>query len=417
MHREPDWEALDQLQFLLMRRIVEPLNAALAAVSLVHLESAADKPRSYWQERATGEVLGVLNLVNAWHALIRFKLGELLPQQHIQPFYVQDLLDWLTYHLQHGAPLRAEQNLAIEANRGSLQEALLLLNSAVYTLGPSVNLLVESTGNGVWFRVRYARLGKPCHTSLESLLETLEGNWRLQDTAFELRTAADFIALNGSVLHLQGTEHFCEMAFFIYAVGKRPPEPLKTPQVTQPPPLEETGAEEILNAFVTVSSGDDATRPLPESAAAQEQEQGARPAEDEPSSPQAAEDSAPADPDPDHRPPAPPGPESDRPPRAALQAPDAGSPPDPETLTGDASPAGAAPGDEAAAQGEGGAPPDVDQTADAPVTLAADGAEDQASGGDRPAPPPPPEDSTGQDAPTAEPPLQTAESPPQATGS
>lgn len=248
------------MQFLLMSRVTEPLNAALAAISLVHLENAADKPREYWQERSTGEVLGVLNLVNAWHALIRFKLGELLPEQHIRPFQVQDLLDWVSYQLELTNPLRAEKNLMVEASQESLQEALLMLYSAVYTLGPNVHLVVQNVDNGVWFRVRYARTGKDCPNSLDELLATLDGNWRLEDTAFELRTAADFIALSGSKLHIQGTEQFCEMAFFVYAVGKRPPEPFKRTEISAPPPID-TG--DALISSVIRAPSDDATKPLP----------------------------------------------------------------------------------------------------------------------------------------------------------
>ncbi len=263
MHREPDWEALGQLQFLLMRRLIEPLNAGLAAVSLVHLDSAADKPREYWQQRATGEVMGVLNLVNAWHALIRYKLGELLPHQHIRPFDVQELLDWLSSQLELVNPLHVGEKLILESSREALQEALLLLYSAAYTLGPNVHLIVQSTGNGVWFRVRYGRRGdQACASSLDDLINRLSGNWRLEDSAFELRLANDFVALSGSQLHLQGTEHFCEMAFFVYAVGQRPPEPRRMPQVTQPPPMAASAEDEILISVSRRTAPDEETKPL-----------------------------------------------------------------------------------------------------------------------------------------------------------
>ncbi|MBN1965947.1 MAG: hypothetical protein JW910_14950 [Anaerolineae bacterium] len=269
MNREPDWEALSQLQFLLMRRVVEPLNAGLAAVSLVDMDQVAGKPRAYWQDRATRQVMSVLGLVNAWHALLRFKLGELLPHQHIRPFPVQELLDWLTYQLQSPEPFQAITNTVIEANRESLQEALLLLYSAAFTLGPQVNLLIESSESGVWFRVRYARRGanETCPANLDTLLERLSGNWRSEDAAFELRTAADFITLNGSHLHLQGTQYFCEMAFFIYALGKRPPEPLMTRQVIEPPPIELSAAQETLASYMEQTSQRDQTLPLPETLA------------------------------------------------------------------------------------------------------------------------------------------------------
>jgi hypothetical protein len=247
MAREPDWEALGQLQFLLMRRITEPLNASLAAIGLVHLESAASRPREYWQNRATSEVLGVLNLTNAWHALIRYKLGELLPRQHIRPFDTRTLLDWLTVQLELSRPLRIEDTLLLESSPEALQEALLLLYSAACTLGPNVHLVVRSLSNGIWFRIRYGHTaGKDSPKNLDALLEQLRGNWRMEDTAFELRTAADFVALSGSKLHFQSTEYYCELIFFVYAAGKRPPEPLSGAEVNAPPPMADTTGADIL---------------------------------------------------------------------------------------------------------------------------------------------------------------------------
>lgn len=229
-----------------MRRMTEPLNASLAAIELLHLDSAADRPREYWQERASREVLGVLNLVNAWHALVRFKLGELLPQQHIRPFNAQDMLDWLSVQLELSSPLRIKTDIMLESSKEALQEALLMLYSAAYTLGPNVHLVVKRVSNGVWFRIRYARVGKnQCPDGLAHLMDALRGNWRLEDTAFELRLADDFITLSGSKLHFQGTEQFCELAFFVYGVGKRPAEPLNSVEVNAPPTVSESPEEDF----------------------------------------------------------------------------------------------------------------------------------------------------------------------------
>ncbi len=266
MSREPDWESLGQLQFLLMRRLIEPLNTGLAAISLVHLPTAAGKPRAYWQARASSEVLSVLNLLNAWQALIRYKLGELPPRQQIRPFPVQDLLDWVSGQLELVTPLRTEEDLILEANREALQEALLLLYSAAFTLGPNVHLVVQSLASGIWFRVRFGRTGdRPVPRSLADLLAPLRGNWRLEDTALELQLAADFVTLSGSQLHIQGTEQLTEMAFFVYAQGKRPPELLTDRLASEPPPITIQDTEELLIAFSRSASGaGESTQPLPE---------------------------------------------------------------------------------------------------------------------------------------------------------
>ncbi|MFC1961398.1 hypothetical protein ACFLYO_11900, partial [Chloroflexota bacterium] len=132
--------------------------------------------------------------------------------------------------------------------------------------GPSVHLVVQSTGNGVWFRVRYghSKAAATCPETIDELLEQLSGNWRLENTSFEIRTAADFVALSGSQLHLQGSETFCEMAFFVYAIGHRPPEPLQANQVTQPPPIASSTTEELLISLAAGAVADSDTKPLPE---------------------------------------------------------------------------------------------------------------------------------------------------------
>ena len=127
-----------------------------------------------------------------------------------------------------------------------------------------MRLIVQNTTDGMWFRVRYAKVGPaPCTDDLDALIQRLSGNWRLEDTAFELRTAADFIALNGSQLHLQGNQQFCEMAFFVYTLGRRPANPLKTAQVTEPPALQTSESEEILYSTLVRPGTDSSTRQIP----------------------------------------------------------------------------------------------------------------------------------------------------------
>ncbi|PJF38363.1 MAG: hypothetical protein CUN54_11020, partial [Phototrophicales bacterium] len=51
----------------------------------------------------------------------------------------------------------------------------------------------------------------------------MQGNWRSQSAAFELRRARDFLSMNGCELKYTVTTAYCELSFFVKAVGKNVP--------------------------------------------------------------------------------------------------------------------------------------------------------------------------------------------------
>ena len=218
--REPDWQALADLQFLLYNRIADSLNAALSSIALSDMPEAQDRPPGFWKERATIKVSNVLNLFTAWSYLIRFKLGESLPDRAIRPFRVNTLLAWLSAQLQISPPPEVATNVLLHANQDTLQEALMLLYSVAFTQGTGVHLALEVSALGAWFRIKFNRV-KPLPASLDSLIESFGDHWRAQDTAFELYTARDFVQLNGGELLLNPQENAGEFAFFVRASGAR----------------------------------------------------------------------------------------------------------------------------------------------------------------------------------------------------
>lgn len=74
--REPDWEALADVQFVLYNRVANQLNEALSGIALSDMPEASKDQPGYWKDRATTRVLNVLNLFTAWTWLIRFKMGK-----------------------------------------------------------------------------------------------------------------------------------------------------------------------------------------------------------------------------------------------------------------------------------------------------------------------------------------------------
>ncbi len=234
--REPDWESLADLQFILYNRIAGSLNEALSGIALSDMPEAQDKPPGFWKDRATTKIAGVLNLFTAWSYLIRFKMGESLPERAIRPFQANTLLAWLGAQLQLDPPPQTESNPQLHANQETLQEALLLLYSVAFTQGAGVRLELEVSRLGMWFRVKFSRT-QPMPSTLDELLAGFGDHWRAQDTGFELATARDFVRLNGAELMLNSSSAHGEFMFFVRAAGapkkKTPPPPARA-QV--PPP-------------------------------------------------------------------------------------------------------------------------------------------------------------------------------------
>lgn len=215
MNRDPDWEALNQLNFMLAPRISAPLNEALNALALAEMPELDGDPQ-LWRDKAKVVIGNLLHLYQAWSALIQFKNGIKMPPNAIRPFPVQALLDWLTLQLGLIPPARAKRNFYLNGNQSSIQEALLLLYTVSVTQGTEVHLVVDPNVSGSWFRIRFAR-NKPMPTSVDEMLNSFRSDWRSQDSAFELRLARDFVELNGSQITINWNEKqgLGEFAFFI----------------------------------------------------------------------------------------------------------------------------------------------------------------------------------------------------------
>ncbi|MBN1562675.1 MAG: hypothetical protein JXA10_02470 [Anaerolineae bacterium] len=231
--RDSDWAALADIQFILYNRIANQLNEALTGIALSDMPEASGKPPGYWKDRAIDKITNVLNMFTAWTWLIRYKLGEPIPQRAIRPFETNALLAWLGRQLQLNPPPKTNMNPLLHGNQESLQEALLLLYSVAYTQGSGVRLAFEATKLGTWFRIRFDR-HQAIPSDIDALITSFGDHWRDQDTVFELTTARDFIRLNGCALTLNLTETGAEFAFFVRGARThmplmplKPAEPVK----------------------------------------------------------------------------------------------------------------------------------------------------------------------------------------------
>jgi len=235
MRREPDWESLNQINFIIARRVGDSLNAALNALRLAEMPESKLDPQ-IWRDRAKAAIANVLNLHQAWGALYQFKTGMQLPPNSIRPFQVQALLDWMTVQMELMPPPQAKQDITIIGNQASIQEALLLLYSVGATQGTSVHLNLELTDNGGWFRVRFIR-PSPMPNTLNEVIKSFGESWRSQDAAFELQIAGYFIEMNGGkiAVNWDKDQKLGEFSFFVYKAGA---DQRKAPDITTSPDVE-----------------------------------------------------------------------------------------------------------------------------------------------------------------------------------
>jgi hypothetical protein len=214
MMREPDWETLSEINFLMARRMTDQLSGAL------HLMGQNEHVAHM---RASGAVQCALDLYGAWADLIRYKAGE-APLNGSTRFDGRELLEWIATTLQIGDLPEPDQDVTLKGNKATLQEALILLQSCAHTLGPGVRVRVESQRRGLWFRVNYANVGQ-ASANLEELLARLRANWRLQSAAFELRCARDFLMMNACELFYAVRDQECEFSFFVWFATQPTGEP------------------------------------------------------------------------------------------------------------------------------------------------------------------------------------------------
>lgn len=213
---EPNWDTLADVNFLVRRRLVEHLNAAIGAVNIIDTPEAGGKPVEFWKTRAIRHIMQAQNLYEAWNMLARHKSGQ--TAAYSRQFRAGDLLEWLASETSQTYVPRSDHDRVLTGNRETMQEALLMIYSAAHTIGPSVQLITECGDDGYWFRVRY-QTSKRQPKTLEGLFEQLEDDWRTGNAAYELSRAQDFLELNNCTLTYLRLSDACELGFFVAAAG------------------------------------------------------------------------------------------------------------------------------------------------------------------------------------------------------
>jgi hypothetical protein len=209
-----NWKRLADVNFLIYRRMTNYLSAALGAVNLIGTDT--EQSVEYWKQRAIKQLMRANQLYSAWNHLLQVKGVDQVSPPSQRLFRATDLMEWLATEMAQHYSYHPDHDRLLQGNRELLQEALLLIHSAAYSLGPGVRLLTQAMPNGMWFRIRYNLL-KKAPAALEGLLETLTTDWRSEMTAFELFCASEFLALNNSSLDYSVDEQHATLGFFIPA--------------------------------------------------------------------------------------------------------------------------------------------------------------------------------------------------------
>ena len=217
---QPSWDSLADVNFLVRRRLVEHLNAAIGAVNIIDTPEAGSKPVDFWKKRAIRHIMQAQNLYEAWNMLARHKSGQ--TAVYARQFRAGDLLEWLASETSQSYIPRPDHDRILAGNRETMQEALLLIYSAAHTIGPSVQLITECSDDGFWFRVRYQNHNRQPKT-LNGLFDQLEDDWRTGNAAYELCRAQDFLELNNCTLTYLRLTDACELGFFVVGAGQSHP--------------------------------------------------------------------------------------------------------------------------------------------------------------------------------------------------
>ena len=215
-HPYPDWDSLADANFLMRRRLIEHLSAAIGAVNLIDTPEAGGKPAEFWKTRAIRHIVRAQNMYEAWNLLVSYKAGQHVPRA--RPFRAGDLLEWLAGEIYQTYTPHAEHDRLLMGNRETLQEALLLIHSAAYSLGPAVRLHTQLKEGSFWFRVRYQDAKQKAKT-LDDLFEQMTTDWRTESAAYELQRARDFLEMNDCELAYVSGMGYSELAFSVAAVG------------------------------------------------------------------------------------------------------------------------------------------------------------------------------------------------------
>ncbi len=221
MMREPDWESLNDLNFLVYTRLANTLNAALSALELADTPGLDHQTPQWWRDRAHDKLNGTLSTLMAWSWLIQHKNGMQLPQQAIRSFELQTTVDWLSEKLQLGNRGQATSTLVLHGNPETFQEAILLLHSVAMSQGSGVKVAWEQKSDKVEFSCSFKRRRKrEPHASIEELLASFNTHWRAQLTSFELQIAKHLLELNSSTLEFIDDGKFGEFRFSLPGTTK-----------------------------------------------------------------------------------------------------------------------------------------------------------------------------------------------------
>lgn len=252
------WDRLAIVNMAMHRRIVEYLNSAIGAVNLAAQSNAS--AQMVWRQHSIRQIMRAHNTFTAWSSLFRYKAGEtpIIPSDE-RVFRYGDYLDWLSAELLQKREPHPYDELNLLGGRETLQEALILLYSCAFGLGPGIRLVNEASDKGVRLGVRYRKHGNGrVPPTLDALLSRPTDNWRLEHLTFELECARDFLAMNGCELVYEVEKKYCTLTFFVPAVQVDWSRRVKMSRLAEPPSDVETlYTEEGLRRSLIVSEEDD----------------------------------------------------------------------------------------------------------------------------------------------------------------
>ena len=220
-YQQLDWHTLEFFKTHLYRRLLAPLNKALAQVERLQVMADEGSAVSTKLNESQHHLESVLNLLNAWAALILYKESGALSSYQKKDFTADKIPAWFKTYLNQHTMLRVEFNQPIQAHPEAFIEAVLLLYHVVSTFGTVANVqIIDAPLEKAGIYVRVVFTTHPDQAPFVNLSE-IEKRFDQDDPAewdsyVQFMVAMDMLALNNAKFTLQNNKKTGQQALSAY---------------------------------------------------------------------------------------------------------------------------------------------------------------------------------------------------------
>lgn len=229
-YQQLDWHTLEFFKAHLYRRLLAPLNKALAQVERLQVMSEEGNQVTAKLNESQHHLESVLNLLNAWAALITYKESGPLSSYQLKDFTPDKVPAWFKAYLEQHTLLRVEFSQTVHVHPEAFIEAILLLYHVISTFGTVANVqIIDAPADkpGLYMRVVFTT--HPDQAPFVNLAELAnrfdQDDPTESDTYVQFMVATDLLALNNAHFTLQNNKKTGQQALAAYFAPQAKSQP------------------------------------------------------------------------------------------------------------------------------------------------------------------------------------------------